>query len=130
MVLWSIATMLCGFAKVFSQLFVARMFVGIGEATLGPAGLSMVSDYFPRQRMTRALSVLNGSVFLGSGFALILGGLVIDRMLQIGPIDLGIFGMIRPWQMTFLAVSVPGLILVAVLWWVVREPPRTGPRRP
>jgi MFS family permease len=127
MVLWSIATTLCGLAKVFSQLFVARMLVGIGEATLGPAGLSMVSDYFPRKRVTRALSVLNGSVFLGSGIALIIGGLVIDRMLAIGPIDLGVFGLIRPWQMTFLVVSVPGLILVGVLWWVVREPPRTGP---
>ena len=126
MVLWSIATMVCGFAKVFSQLFVARMLVGIGEATLGPAGLSMVSDYFPRRRVTRALSVLNGSVFLGSGIALIIGGLVVDRMLAIGPIDLGIFGVIRPWQMTFLVVSTPGLVLVGVLWWVVREPPRTG----
>ena len=127
MVLWSIATALCGLARVFSQLFAARMLVGVGEATLGPAGLSMVSDYFPRHRVTRALSVLNGSSFLGSGIALVIGGLIIDRMLAIGPIDLGVLGVIRPWQMTFLVVSVPGLILVAVLWWVVREPPRTGP---
>ena len=127
MVLWSLATALCGIAKAFYQLFVARMLVGIGEATLGPAGISMVSDYFPRDRVTRALSVLNGSVFLGSGSALVIGGLVIDRMMAIGPVDLGVFGTIKPWQMTFLAVSVPGLVLVVVLWWIVREPPRTGP---
>ncbi len=126
MVLWSIATALCGIAKAFSQLFLARMLVGIGEATLGPAGLSMVADYFPRRRVTRALSVLNGSGFLGAGIALVIGGLVIDRMTAIGPIDLGLFGVIKPWQMTFLVVSVPGLILVTVLWRVVREPPRTG----
>jgi MFS family permease len=125
-VLWSIATALCGIAKVFSQLFVARMLVGIGEATLGPAGISMVSDYFPRRRMTRALSVLNGSVFLGSGIALVVGGLIIDRMMALGPVDMGFLGIIKPWQMTFLVVAVPGLILVAVLWRVVREPPRTG----
>jgi len=126
MVLWSMATALCGLAKAFSQLFVARMLVGIGEATLGPAGISMVSDYFPRGRVTRALSVLNGSIFLGSGIALVVGGLVIDWMMAIGPVDLGVFGVVRPWQMTFMAVSVPGLVLVAVLWRVVREPPRTG----
>lgn len=126
MVLWSIATFLCGLAKVFWQLFIARMLVGIGEATLSPAGVSMLSDYFPRRSLTRALSVFTGASFLGSGIALVLGGLVFAQMMAIGPVDFGFLGTIRPWQLTFIAVSVPGLILVVILWFVVREPPRIG----
>lgn len=126
MVLWSVATAFCGIAKVYWQLFVSRMMVGVGEATLSPAGFSMLADYFPRKSLTRALSVFTGSSFLGSGIALVVGGFVIERMMAIGPIDLGFFGEIRPWQMTFLVVSVPGLLFVILLWFVVREPPRIG----
>ena len=70
--------------------------------------------------------MFTGSGFIGSGIALILGGLVINTMMSIGPIDLGIFGTVRPWQLTFLVVSLPGLVLVGILWLVLREPPRTG----
>ena len=126
MVLWSIATFVCGLAKVFWQLFIARMMVGIGEATLTPAGVSMLSDYFPRRSLTRALSVFTGAGFLGSGLALMLGGLVYAQMMAIGPVDFGFLGTIRPWQLTFIAVSIPGLILVVILWLAVKEPPRIG----
>lgn len=124
MVIFSLATAICGVAKAFWQLFVARMFVGIGEATLSPSTFSMLADYFPRKTLTRALSIFTGSGFIGSGIALVLGGVVIEQMLAIGPVDLGFLGTIRPWQMTFMAVSLPGLVLVVVLWFTVREPPR------
>ena len=126
MVVWSFATALCGLAKVFWQLFMARMLVGVGEATLSPAGMSMLSDYFPRKSLTRALSVFTGSSFLGTGIALVVGGFVINMMNEIGPVDAGFLGTIRPWQMTFLIVSVPGLILAVFVWLLVREPPRIG----
>jgi MFS family permease len=129
MSLWSVATALCGITKVFWQLFFARMLVGVGEATLSPAGFSMLSDYFPRKSLTRALSVFTGSSFLGSGIALVLGGLVFKEMLAIGPVDLGTFGIVRPWQMAFLVVSLPGLVFVSILWFVVREPPRISSNR-
>jgi MFS family permease len=126
MAVWSFATALCGLAKVFWQLFMARMLVGVGEATLSPAGMSMLSDYFPRKSLTRALSVFTGSSFLGTGIALVVGGFVINMMNEIGPVDAGFLGTIRPWQMTFLIVSVPGLILAVFVWLLVREPPRIG----
>ena len=126
MVLWSIATALCGIAKVFWQLFVARMLVGVGEATLSPAGFSMLSDYFPRKSLTRALSVFTGSSFFGSGVAFIIGGYIFAQMVDFGPVTLPVVGEIRPWQMTFLIVSIPGLVLAAIIWAVVKEPPRIG----
>lgn len=126
MVLWSLATTVCGLAKVFWQLFIARMMVGVGEATLSPAGMSMLADYFPRKSLTRALSVFTGASFLGTGIALVVGGFVINAMNEIGPVDAGIFGIIRPWQLTFLIVSMPGLIFAVIFWLLVREPPRIG----
>ncbi|MBT4741202.1 MAG: MFS transporter [Rhodospirillaceae bacterium] len=126
MVLWSFATAFCGLAKVFWQLFVSRMLVGVGEATLSPAGFSILADYFPRKSLTRALSVFTGSSFLGTGIALLVGGFVISKMTEIGPVDLGILGTIRPWQMTFMIVSVPGLLFALMVWLLVREPPRLG----
>ncbi len=128
MVLWSLATAFCGLAKVFWQLFVARMFVGIGEATLSPATFSMLPDYFPRKSVTRALSFFTGAGFLGSGIALIVGGLLITQMTAVGPIEVALIGTVRPWQMAFLIVSIPGLVLVVVFWLTVREPPRIGSR--
>ena len=56
-VFWGLATAACGAAQTFVQLFIARISVGIGESTLGPSALSMISDYFPRERIVRPISV-------------------------------------------------------------------------
>ena len=126
MALWSLATALCGTAKVFWQLFVARMLVGVGEATLNPSGFSMLSDYFPRKQLTRALSIFTGASFFGSGIAFIIGGFIYAEMVALGSMTVPVIGEIRPWQMTFLIVSIPGLALALVMWMTVKEPPRIG----
>ena len=64
---WSFMTALCGLAKGYWTLFFARMGVGVGEATLGPAAYSMIADYFPKNILARALSVYMIGVTLGSG---------------------------------------------------------------
>jgi len=48
--IWCLMTAACGLARNFSQLFLARIGVGVGEATLNPSAYSLISDYFPRQR--------------------------------------------------------------------------------
>ena len=75
---WSLATALCGLAKNFGQLFAARVSVGVGEASLSPAAYSMISDSFPPEKRGVAMSVYTMGLYLGVGFALILGGVVID----------------------------------------------------
>jgi len=55
--LWSLMTVLCGVSRTVWQLFLARMGVGVGEAALTPAALSMISDYFPKERLARAIGV-------------------------------------------------------------------------
>ena len=85
--LWCLATIACGLASSFAGLFIARMFVGVGEATLSPAAFSMIADYFPPERRARAMSVFSTGVFVGSGLALILGGAAIEATGQYSGIE-------------------------------------------
>lgn len=122
---WSLATTACGLAQNFVQLFVARISVGIGEATLSPAALSTISDYFPRERLTRAISFYTGSQYVGAGLALVVGGLAINVASHLPPIALPGIGVLRPWQLTFAMVGLGGLLL-AIPMLFVREPLRKG----
>jgi MFS family permease len=121
--LWSVMTAACGLTRTFGQLFIARMGVGVGEATLGPSALSLISDYFPRERRGRALAFYNMGISVGVGIANILGGLVIAFVSTAPPAVLPVVGELQPWQTVFLWVGLPGLV-VALLMLTVREPVR------
>ncbi len=120
---WSLATVLCGLAKNFGQLFAARIGVGVGEASLSPAAYSMIADMFPKEMLGRALSVYNVGVFLGGGLALIIGGFVVAAVGEANLYTLPLLGELRGWQLTFVIVGLPG-ILIALLTLTLREPPR------
>ena len=81
--IWCFMTAGCGLAKNYGQLFVARMGVGVGEASLTPSALSLISDYFPQGRRGRAIGFYNMGISLGVGVAMILGGLVVAYALDI-----------------------------------------------
>lgn len=68
--LWSVLTALCAGVKNYSQFFLARMGVGVGEATLSPSAYSMISDLFPKLKLALAMSIFTMGIFLGSGLAL------------------------------------------------------------
>jgi len=123
-VAWSAATAGCGLASGFVGLFVARMMVGVGEATLTPAGFSMISDHFEERSQARPLSVFTGASFLGSGVALLLGGGLLAALGRSGPLNLPGVGRLADWQAAFLLAAVPGLVF-AILLLSVREPART-----
>ena len=67
-------TAMCGLAKNYLQLFLARVGVGVGEATLSPSALSILSDYFPREKRGAAIGLYNMGVSVGAGIAFIVGG--------------------------------------------------------
>lgn len=121
--LWSLLTILCGFARDFKELFVARMGVGLGEAALTPAGYAMVADLFPPEKLARGMSVFVIGGVVGSGLSLILGGIVIDLVERIGVISLPILGEIRVWQLALLTVGTLSLLMVIPLIFV-GEPAR------
>ncbi len=123
--IWCLMTAACGLSRNFVQLFLARVGVGVGEATLNPSALSLISDYFPRERRGRAISFYNMGVAVGAGIAMILGGWVIAIVMKAPPMVLPIFGELYAWQTVFLFVGLPGLI-IALLMVTIREPARQG----
>lgn len=122
---WSTMTALCGAAQNFWQLFLARIGVGVGEATLSPAAFSMISDYFPKHRLARAISVYSMGVYFGAGLALMIGGIVIKMVSALPPVELPLVGTVYAWQLTFFVVGLLGLPIL-LLVFLIREPLRRG----
>ena len=123
---WSLMTALCGLAKGYWTLFAARVGVGVGEATLGPAAYSMITDYFPKDVLARALSVYMIGVTLGSGFAYMLGSAVVSYVEGMDQIVLPLFGAMEGWQVTFVIIGLPGVLVSLLMLATVKEPARTG----
>ena len=120
--LWSAFTALCGLSENLLTLFIGRAGVGAAEGALGPAAWSLMSDYFTRKRLPRAMSVYLMGPYIGGGAALIFGGVVLGGAANL----IGIFPFLaglEPWQITFIMAGVPGLVL-CVLFLLVREPQR------
>lgn len=122
---WSAATAACGMAKLYWQFLICRIGVGVGEAALSPAAYSLIADSFPPERRATAISVYSMGVYLGSGIAFLLGGLVIKFASAQGDLVLPVFGEVRPWQLIFLILGAAG-VLFTLLMLAVREPVRRG----
>ncbi|HEY0386687.1 MAG TPA: MFS transporter [Pyrinomonadaceae bacterium] len=104
---WSLFSGLTGFANSFSTLFLCRVMVGVGEATLGPAGLSLLSDYFPPRMRATVQAIYSSGIAIGGGLAFFLGGWIGDNP------NLG-------WRWAFYLLGFPGLI-VCLLVLLLRE---------
>ncbi|MEZ5458631.1 MAG: MFS transporter [Steroidobacteraceae bacterium] len=120
---WSAMTMLCGVATSYWGLFAARVGVGAGEAALNPPAMSLLKDYFPPDRLGRAIGLYTAGVSSGSGLAFIIGGSVYPRVVAAGPAEWPIVGIVQPWQQMFIWVGLPGLV-IALLLLTIREPVR------
>lgn len=119
---WCAATVACGFADTYGELFFARVMVGVGEAMLSPAAYSILADYFPKARRARPIGLYSAGVYIGSGLAFIVGGAVIEMMNLTG--DVALMGLnFRPWQLAFVVVGLPGLVMIPLLL-TIREPVR------
>ncbi len=124
--LWTIATAASGLTRSFSNLFLMRMSVGIGEATLGPAAPSVIADSVPKDRLATAMSIYATGVYIGAGLATVLGGAIAGIAAGQGDVTLPLVGLVRPWQFALILVGVLGLLPLALLVATVREPPRKG----
>jgi predicted MFS family arabinose efflux permease len=106
---WSLLTALSGAARSFGMLALARIGVGVGEASATPAAHSLISDYFPPERRTRALAIYNVGSSIGILFGLMLGGWLKEAL---------------GWRMTFAVVGLPGLLVALLVWLAIPEPRR------
>ena len=122
---WSLMTALCGTARGFASLFLYRVGVGVGEATLSPSALSLLSDCFPRHRLARAISVYSLGLYVGAGLALMIGGLVVKLVSSVPRMEVPLLGTIHSWQLAFLCVAFLGLPIFALVL-TIREPHRRG----
>lgn len=126
MVFWSLATAMTGLARSFAHIFIARIGVGVGEAALSPAAYSMFSDMFPKSKFGRAVGVYSLGSFIGGAAAFLIGGYVINLVHQIGSVALPFVGAMHAWQLTFVIVGLPGLLVSLLFIFTVRDPRRKG----
>ncbi len=122
---WSVATSLCGLARSFAGLFAARVMVGAGEGGLTPAAYSMLSDYFPKEKLPAAMGVYQIGLYLGGASALIIGGLISTVIPPASTVMVPIFGAMKGWQIVFLLLGLPGIVLTGLML-TIREPLRRG----
>ncbi len=107
--LWSILTTCCGLARNYTQLLLARMGVGVGEAGGTPACVSIVCDRFPAPRRPMALTIFCLGAPIGAWIGADMAGAVAHA-----------YG----WRAAFLVLGVPGLLLAVVIMATIREPRR------
>jgi MFS family permease len=119
---WSVATLCCGLALTFGQMFAARVLVGVGEASLVPAAMAIIAGYFPPERRGTAIGVFLVGAASGTGISTFVSGHIIS---VIGA-HATILGHVVPaWRMTFFVISLGGLPM-ALLALTLRDPARIG----
>ena len=121
---WSLMTFLSGLAKSFFALSIYRFGVGIGESTASPAAYSLLSDYFSPKVRATVLAIYSSGLYIGAGIGLFLGGSILDTWNAWYPdITQAPFGL-KGWQVAFMAVGFPGIVLAVVTYAFIKEPVR------
>ena len=108
-ILWSVATVLCGFTVGFITLLLARLAVGVGEAGCTPPANSLISDYFMPSARPAALGIYAMGVMLGSVLAQLTGGIILN---------------VLSWREAFIYVGAPGILIGLLVLATIKEPPR------
>jgi predicted MFS family arabinose efflux permease len=101
--LWSLATLACAFTKNYTQLLLARAFIGIGESGYAPGGAAMLSAAYPENQRAKVLGIWNASIPLGVGVGLLAGGQIARHW---------------GWQHAFGLVAIPGMLLALAAWFL------------
>ncbi|MBJ7375252.1 MFS transporter [Sphingobium sp.] len=122
--IWSCAAMMSGLAESYNQILVARIFVGAGEAALAPAAYSILSDLFPKRRLTFALGVFMIGALLGAEGSLAIGGYILH--VAADGITMPLLGRLEAWRFAFVVTALPGFVLAALAIFI-HEPARERP---
>jgi len=109
LVVWSAMTALSGMAQSFTQLLLARVGVGIGEAGGSPPAHSIISDYFEPEKRATALSIYSTGVYIGIGLGFLIGGIIAQN-----------YG----WRMALYALGIPGILYAFLVYFTIKEPIR------
>ncbi len=104
-IVWSLATAVCAFTGNYIQLFMARIFIGFGEAGYAPGGSALISGMYPMEKRSKMMGLWNSSIPLGSAIGVTMGGIIAQSL---------------GWKHAFGIVAVPGLI-IAILFLFVND---------
>jgi MFS transporter, Spinster family, sphingosine-1-phosphate transporter len=104
--IWSSATLACAFAQSYWQLFLARGFIGFGEAGYGSVGAALLATLFPPRLRSTVLGAFFAAALFGSVLGVVLGGVIAERW---------------GWQAGFGAVGIPGLLLAFAFLLIVKD---------
>lgn len=127
-VMFGLATAASALADTFIALFIARMLIAIGEASLSPAAYSLMADKFPRSLFATASAVYNTAAKLGTASAYTVGGIALG-LAGGTAIVVPIVGELQAWRLVFLIAGVPA-VLLALLLFTFKEPVRTQVAKP
>ncbi len=120
---WTLATAASGLARNFAQMLIARVSVGIGEATLSPCAMSLIADSFPEEKRGKPIALYSSALSLGAALAALLGAAVLTWSNTTENLALPLIGELTPWRIAFLVAGLPGLLL-AIPFLLMREPVR------
>ncbi|WP_288458409.1 MFS transporter [uncultured Sphingomonas sp.] len=109
---WSGFTALCGAAGSFTQMFLFRLGVGVGEAGGVAPSYALIADTFRPEWRARALAIYSLGIPLGAAAGVLLGGYIAAAV---------------EWRTAFFAVGIAGLAIAPAFRWLVRDPPRAAP---
>lgn len=134
-ILWSVMTALCGLAAGFLWLLIFRIGVAVGEAGCTPPANSILTDYFPLKSRANAIGIYSMGVTLGGVLAQLFGGTIAgiegaDFGAWLGSIGLGglfsgiDWSTVGGWRIAFVVIGLPGILIAAILWLTIKEPPR------
>lgn len=120
-VMWSFGTIVCGYANSFAALFGARLLVGIGEAALAPAAMSLIGDYFPATARATPTGVFLTGMVVGGGAAVGIGGALLSMAQHALFARIPALGTLAPWREVLVALGIAGFA-VALLMLTLRDP--------
>jgi MFS family permease len=120
--LWSLMTIYSGFAGSYQAMLFARIGVGIGEAVLIPAALSLIADYFKPAQRGRPIGIFSSATFLGTGIALLAGGFALAMLKNLPSVEVPFIGPMAVWRSVFLTVGIPGLAIALILALTIIDP--------
>ncbi len=123
LILWSCATIAAAFTTTFEMLFLTRVLVGMGEACLIPAGMSLLAAYFAPANLARGTAIFGMGANFGYGTAFLGGGALLAALVSGGGMAIPGYGVMEPWQGVFVFAGLSAIpVLIMMIW--LREPPR------
>ncbi|MFC3443490.1 MFS transporter [Sphingobium rhizovicinum] len=123
-ILWSLSTLLAGYASSFAMLFALRMGLAVGESVLAPAAISLIGDLFPRDKRAAPSAIFIAAGTTGVMLAYVVGAAALDLARSGALATLPLIGALPAWRQTLVLIALLGFLIAPLLILTVPEPTR------